>query len=455
MLDFQKKLFQEFKDKQLCVLGFDREGVSTFKILRQIFPNKIIGISDNQKKPINDKKASLHFGKDYLKSLKKYDVIFRTPGIPINLVKKFTKKNVIITSQTKLFFDLCQGSIIGVTGTKGKSTTTTLIYKVLKIKFNNIFLIGNIGYPPLDYLKHIDKNSKIVFELSSHQLSDLQKSPHIAVFLNLFKEHMDYYSSFSQYIKAKESIIKFQTKNDLLIFNTSDALVNKMAKASQAKSISFSVKEKANIDCYFDKDAIYFKKEKFLSIKDSLLIGQFNLANIMPSIVIGRHFNIPKSNIIKAIKNFKPLNHRLEKVGKYSGIIFINDSLSTIPEATIAAINSLEGEIDSLIIGGFDRGIDQTSVAKAIINSSIPVVILLPDTGKKIKNLIKKKINRKIKLIEAKSMNQAVKYAYENTNIGKICLMSPAAASFNMFDSYQDRGNQFIKAIRRWGKINK
>jgi len=430
MLDFQKQLGQKFKNKKICILGFDREGKSTLNFLRQYFPNKTIGIVDIKTIPINDNNISLHLGKNYLKSLKQYQVIFRTPGISIEKVKQFTHNKTIITSQTKLFFDLCPAKIIGITGTKGKSTTASLINHVLKSKFKT-HLIGNIGYPPLDHLKHIDQNSKVVFELSSHQLSDLRQSPHIAVFLNLFPEHLDYYSSFTEYVKAKANITKFQTADDLLIFNINDLEVKKIAKVSQAKKISFS------------------GKEEILSKLDSPLIGKFNLINIIPSIIIGKYFKIPEKTIIKSIKSFKPLANRLEKVGQYNGITFINDSLATIPEATIAAINSLEKEIGSLIVGGFDRGVKQDSLAKAIINSSIPTIILLPDTGKKIKSLINKDIKKEIKIFKASSMIKAVKHAFENTSTGKICLLSPGAASFNMFKDYQDRGNQFKQAVKK------
>ncbi|MFC1627254.1 UDP-N-acetylmuramoyl-L-alanine--D-glutamate ligase [Patescibacteria group bacterium] len=428
MLDFKKELRKRFKNKTICIVGFGREGASTFKILRKIFPDKIIGIADVEKKQINDKLISTYFGKNYLKNFYDYDVIFRSPGIPVDEIKKFTKKNSKITSQTKLFFDLCPSIIIGITGTKGKSTTASLIHQVLKTQFDS-YLIGNIGYPPLDHLKFLNKNSKIIFELSSHQLSDLHKSPHIAVMLNLFPEHLDYYSSFDEYVEAKANITKFQTEEDYLVYNSQDSRVNKIAQSSRAKKIDFSIEEKA------------------ILIKDSPLIGQFNLINIMPSIIIGRHFKISDKKIIEAVKHFKPLDSRLEKVRQYSGITFINDSLATIPQATIAAINSLKEEIGSLIVGGFDRGINQTPLAEAIINSSIPTVILFPDTGKKIKKIIEKRAKRKINLLEAKSMKQIVKFAFENTETGKICLLSPGAASFNMFRDYKDRGDQFKKAV--------
>jgi len=429
MLNFEKKIFQRFKDKKICILGFGREGKSTLKLLRQVFPDKTIGIADIKSKAINDTHIKLHSGKDYLKTLKLYDVIFRTPGIPVTLVKKFTKTNAAITSQTKLFFDLCQANIIGVTGTKGKSTTASLIYQVLKSKFKT-HLIGNIGSPPLDHLEQIKKDSKVVFELSSHQLSDLHQSPQIAVFLNLFPEHMDYYSSFSQYVAAKANITKFQTKKDLLIFNSKSPLVSKIAKTSQAKKIPFP------------------SQEKIISIQDSPLIGQFNLINITPSVIIGKYFKIPEKKIIQIIKGFKPLNHRLEKVGKYNGITFINDSLATVPEATMAAINSLQSGIGSLIVGGFDRGVDQAPLAQAILDSLISTVIVLPDTGFTIKTIIEKHKKKPLKLLKATSMKQAVELAFANTNKGKICLMSPGAASFNMFKDYQDRGNQFKQAVK-------
>ena len=212
----------QLKDKNIGILGFGREGQSSFRLLKKLFPDKNIGILDqNNQIKIKGKSVNTHLGKEYLLALKQYDVVFRSPGISHHKIKKHLNQNTELTSQTKLFFKHCPSQIIGVTGTKGKSTTASLIYSVLKQKYSS-FLVGNIGLPPLDCLAILKPTDKVAFELSSHQLADLTQSPSIAILLNLFPEHLDYYQDFDQYCQAKTNIFKHQSSSDLLIYNSDD-----------------------------------------------------------------------------------------------------------------------------------------------------------------------------------------------------------------------------------------
>ena len=437
MHEWQKKLKKIIAGQKICLVGFGREGQSTLKLLRQIDFKAEIAILDVKNDP------------DYLKEIKKYNFIIRSPGIPVKLIKKYSAAKALLTSQTKLFFDLSPAKIIGVTGTKGKSTTASLIAAVLKQKFN-VQLVGNIGRPPLDYLEKLTPKSFAVFEISSHQLSDLDKSPEVAVMLNLFPEHLDYYADIRQYAAAKKKITQFQKKSDILIYNASDRRIKRIAFKSRAKRVSFSLDHEAGLDCYVKDGFIYYKNKPVFPVAKSPLLGRFNLANIMPAVIIGKYFRLPNELIIKGISKFKPLPHRLEFVAKAKGVTFINDSLSTIPQSAAQAIDSLSGKIGSVIVGGYDRGVGQSPLAEAVVKNSIPVVMLFPDTGKAIKKLIlNAKPKHKPRLIEVDTMAQAVKKAYEYTQVGKICLMSPGAASFNMFKDYQDRGEQFKAAIKK------
>jgi len=261
---------EELKSRRILILGLGKEGMDNFKFLRRLFPNKVLGLADRLNiaeglkvltpKATTRRVASIkfHLGKDYLKSLKQYDIIVKSPGVPIHLpeVERALKQGKII-SQTEIFFENCQGIIIGITGTKGKSTTTALIYQILKegLKqtFNRVNLIGNIGQPVLSYLGNpFDKlkarakeNDIFVYELSCHQLYNLKKPagrqvgvPHIAVLLNIYPEHLDYYKNFKEYIQAKANITRWQTKNDYLIFNSQDKIVREIAKKSKAKKNS-------------------------------------------------------------------------------------------------------------------------------------------------------------------------------------------------------------------------
>lgn len=375
--DKPKKLLEKYKDKiSVLILGMAREGQATSQFLK--------------KYQINSQTADAKKGKDYLKKINDFDIIIKSPGIPyLPEIKKSKNKGKIVTSATSIFFDLCKGKIIGVTGTKGKSTTTALIYEVLKHGGLDVYLVGNIGKPSLQLLDEIDEDSVVVYELSSFQLADLTKSPQIALITNIYPDHLDWHESFENYKKAKMNIFKFQSEKDILIENQNGVVAAK---------------------------------------------------------TVARIFKIPSQKIERAIKNFKSLPHRLEFVAEIKGIKFYNDSLATNPHATIYGINTLGDEIETLIAGGYDRGVDYSILGPVIAKSKIKTLILFPDTGDKIWKAIKE-ADGKQQRIDTKSMEEAVKWAFKKTSAGKICLMSPASASFNMFKDYEDRGEQFKKYV--------
>ncbi len=444
---------EELKQKKILVLGFGKEGKDTFLALRKLFPKKILAIADRlefrklpektQKLLKFDKKLKLYFGKDYLKSLKNYDLIIKTPGIPFKIIKPFLKKDTKVTSQTEIFFDNCPGTIVGVTGTKGKGTTCSLIYQILKRGGLKAHLIGNIGKPVFQALLKAKKNDIFVYELSSHQLQNLKKSPHIAVFLNLYPAHLDYYGNFKQYLKAKLNICRWQKKEDFLIYNFRDKVIREIAKKSPAKKIPIFG---------------YSNILQNVGIKNTDLIGEHNLLNIEAAIKVGEIFKIPEEKIKKAIEEFKPLPHRLEFVGKYKGIEFYNDSLATVPQATEFALESLGNRVKTLILGGFDRGgIDFSSLAKKILKSDIKTLIFLsPGTGEKIwQKIIDLKRKNLPEAFFVSSMREAVKEAYLHTKKGEICLLSPASPSFNLFRDYRERGNLFKKFVKYYGSKSK
>ncbi len=456
--------FKPFQDKKILILGFGREGTNSFRFLRRAFPNKVIGVGDRldlekidkkyQKILKNDNNVVLHFGKNYLKSIKNYDLIIKSPGVPLETIKPFVTKKQKITSQTEIFLKNCPGTTIGITGTKGKSTTTSLIHAVLKTGKIRAYLVGNIGKPVLSYLAKAQKNDVFVYEMSSHHLNRINISPHIAVFLNIYPEHLDYYKNFTEYSRAKQNITLYQTKQDYFIYNASNKLVSETARKTKAKRISFG---EVNSDCRIENGYIFYGKENIFEIKNSPFAGEFYLADIMPAIIVGRLYRIPAKTITQAIKKFKPLRHRLEKVGTYKGITFINDSLATIPEATISAIDSLGENLQTIILGGFERNISFGNLAKKVLGSSVENVILFPTTGEKIWKeislLIKKGgSKRKINGFDASSMADAVKLAYKHTRKGKTCLLSCASSSFNLFRDYKERGDLFRKYVKEFAK---
>lgn len=436
---------EELKDKKILILGLGKEGIDTLKFLRKLLPDKVLGVAD-AKKDLRfmiydlrkDKRIRFHLGENYLGALKNYDVIIKSPGVPIHFpeVERSLKEGKI-TSQTEIFFENCPGEIIGITGTKGKSTTTSLIYGILREGGLKAHLVGNIGKPVLSLLSKSTPKDIYVYELSSHQLQNLKQSPNVAVFLNLFPEHLDYYKDFNEYLRAKKNIARYQRKEDYFVFNPKDKNVRATAKISRGKKLPIDVSG----------------VKKIISQKEIPLKGDFYLENIAAAIEVARIFRIPQEKIKKAIKNFKPLSHRLEFVGTFKGITFYNDSLSTIPETTIAALNSLGKKVQTLFLGGFDRGLSFKKLAQKILKNKIRTLILFPTTGEKIwRETINLKKENNLKAFLVSNMRDAVKLALKYTKRGEICLLSPASPSFGLFKNYKERGNLFKKYVRLYGK---
>jgi len=265
-----------------------------------------------------------------------------------------------------------------------------------------------------------------VYELSSHQLYNLKKSPQIAIFLNIYPEHLDYYKNFREYVRAKANIARYQTKDDYLVFNSGDKLVREIAKKSKAKKIPIK--------------------------------GKYYSLNKAAAKAVGKIFKIPQKIIQKAIREFKPLPHRLELVGNYKRITFYNDALSTIPETAILAMEALGKRVQTIFLGGFDRKINFKKLAKFILkNKNIKNLILFPTTGEKIwKEILKLNTGlTRVKLPKhffVNNMPEAVKLAYENTQKGKICLLSCASTSFSIFRDYKEKGNLFKKYVKKQGE---
>ncbi|MDP2820761.1 MAG: UDP-N-acetylmuramoyl-L-alanine--D-glutamate ligase [bacterium] len=464
----------QLKNKKILILGFGLEGVDTLNFLRRYFPVQKIGVADKNKlkdfpqktqEIINkDKNLEVFLGKNYLKSLGNFEIVFKSPGISLFFkeIKTAEKKGIEISSQTKIFFDLFSGKTIGITGTKGKSTTTTLIYKILKQDKKQAYLLGNIGNPVLGFLQECIKNKNCkekiaVYELSCHQLYNLEKSPNIAVFLNLFPEHLDYYPNLKEYYNSKLSIFLNQKKDDFLVFNADSKEIAKHLGKVKSQKFYFSLsgkKKKFEQGCYFKEDSIYFHKkgkdEKIISRNDILLKGKFNLQNAMAAILAAKIFGVSNADIKSVFRKFPGLEHRLEFVGERKGIKFYNDSLATLPEATIEAINSFE-KVDTLILGGYDRGLVHKELAKRILRKKIKNLAFFPGSGQRIWQEIKKRAgkNAKFNTFFGSSMKEIVDFCYKKTGKNGICLLSCASPSFGLFKDYKDRGDQFKKWIKK------
>lgn len=383
-------------------------------------------------------------GEKYLSAIKDYDIIVKTPGIPIHIAEiEQAYAQDKVTSQTEIFFEQCPGTIIGVTGTKGKSTTSSIIYEVLKTAGKDVGLLGNIGTPMLSFLEGASGKSFFVCELSAHQLYNLKSSPHFAVLLNIYKEHLDYYKDFEEYIRAKANIAIHQSKDDIFIYNSANAEVKRIAGESAAKKIAFN-------------------EYSWICPEKINLIGSFNLENAKIAAIIGRELGIADGIIDQAIAGFKPLENRLELVGTFGGVDYYNDLLSTIQESAVAAIEGLGVRVQTLVAGGYDRNQPFDKLAESILASRIKTLVLFPTTGQRLWEQVKSRAQAsgrlarlgEIKSFFTESMEEAVAYAKKNTAAGNICLLSAASASFNNFRDYADRGNQFRACVRQ-GAENK
>lgn len=446
---------KEIDGNSVVILGYGREGKSVHKYLHEKYPSKRIGIAD-QNDVISEIEGSvtLHVGKDYLKSLSNYDIIIRSPGIPFQTpdLQESIKEGRKVTSETNIFFSECPGVVIGVTGTKGKSTTSSLIYNLLQSSYPDVRLVGNIGNPALAYLPDSNDKTLFVAELSSHQLEDFHYSPHIAVLLAIVPEHLTYHGGFSTYIDAKGNIVKHQSAEDIVVFNPANYNTEKLAEKSSGRKFKFSSHPVGGINCYVKETDIFVESTFIMATNKIPLLGPGNIENVLAAISVGIIMGVDIEKIRKTIKEFKSLPHRLEYVGDRNGIYFYNDSLATIPEATINALEALGANVETLIAGGYDRGLDFSKLGEFLANNTaLKNLILFPTTGEKIWNAVLKTtkgVNPVVKY-DVTIMEEAIDIALANTSPGKICLLSPASASFGIFRNYEERGNKFRELVTK------
>ena len=458
----------QLRDPSILILGLGREGQSTWRFLRSLFPEKILGAADlaslNELPPEaaellrSDPRARLHLGPGYLASLPQYDVIVKAPGIPVTLPEHIqaVEAGKRITSQTDLFFSNCSGQIVGVTGTKGKSTTSSLIYSILKQGGKRAFLVGNIGSPALDLLRESTPDSVFVYEMSSHQLEGLRQSPHIAVLLNVVPEHLDYYASFEHYAAAKENITRHQSPDDWLVYDADHSLPRAIASRSRARTLACSLEKFSAPGCAALEGWVVCslepgREERILATRESPLPGRFNLLNIAAAAAVGRLLGVEAQDIRAAVRGFRPLEHRLEPVGTFGGVRYYNDAIATVPEATIAALDTLGADVETILLGGTDRGIDFAKLATRLLASSVRTIILFPRTGQRIWEAICEQepaADSRFAPVFVDNMEAAVAAAKERTPQGKICLHSPASPSFGLFRDYRDRGEQFKRFVQ-------
>ncbi|NLC96450.1 MAG: UDP-N-acetylmuramoyl-L-alanine--D-glutamate ligase [Erysipelotrichaceae bacterium] len=422
-----ENLVDEFKDKKVLIWGLGLEGNSTYTFIKNILPDQQLFICDRNKPDQSMFKNDIVIDEKDLDT-SEYDIVMKAPGIK---VKKNTGN---ISGQAPLFLKYFKDNVIGVTGTKGKSTTASLIYHVLQGKFSNIYLVGNIGVPCFDILKFMTLDSIVVFEISCHQLEFSTSSPYIGVLLNLFEEHLDFYDSYELYKNAKKQIYLNQTNNQMAIINYD--IINEVEDPERFMWI--------NKDIYADGKTLVTPYDS-VTINETRLIGSHNMSNLAVVYYITHVlYGITNDMFLERVKTFKPLQHRLSFVGTFNTITYVNDSISTIGQSTIQAIKSLDN-VSTVLIGGYERNIDYSELISFLKNVEIDNIILMYKTGKRILGSLDE---TKAKVYYVDDLKEAVKLAKTITKRNKICLLSPAAASFGHFKNFEERGNIFSDLVR-------
>lgn len=436
------ELTRQLIDKEILIFGFGKEGQSTYRLIRELFKNKRIAIQDSSenireneflKEDIKNNLLEFYLGEQALYSHTKdgnYDLVIKSPGISLENMKTPYKEEEL-TSQTQLFLERYAKQTIGITGTKGKSTTSTLIYKMLKAKHEDVLLAGNIGLPMLDLIDQITPYTIIVLELSAHQLQNITISPRVSVILNLFEEHLDHFQTYDKYQKAKLNILKYQKEeSNALIYNANDKLIEKGIKEinKKTKLIPIDIKD------YSFSEPITLK-------------GAHNKFNIMVAYSVAKFLGLESDEGLKSILEFTGLNHRLQFVCKKNGVEYYNDSISTIPQATLAALKSLEN-VQTLILGGKDRGIDY-SILKDILFEfkTLKNIVFVSEAGKRMSTIIKPNPEKETQTLFSSDYKEIVAFCKQKTEKDYKVLLSPAAASYDMFKNFEERGDVFVALV--------
>jgi len=431
----------QYLNKKIAILGLGAEGQDLLTWLKKNSLNCQITIFDK-----NETKGQAY----ETRNLSQFDLIFRSPGFyrlsPMLLAAQ--KQGTEITSVTKLFFSLCPCPIIGVTGTKGKGTTATLITQILKNSGKSVYLAGNIGKPMLELLPLLKKADYVCLELSSFQLQDLTQSPHLAVVLNITSEHLDFHQSVDEYRQAKLNLIKFQAPTDKAVLNSDYPFTRDLT--TQAQKYYFSRLHQVH-GAYVKDHQIYLNIDtKPILIGPTFklqLRGEHNWENITAAITAASLAGASISTIKKTVFKFKGLEHRLELVRELNQVKYYNDSFSTTPETAIAAIKSFTEPI-ILILGGSYKGSDYSALGKTISQSrNLKAIILIGKMGLIIQKSI---LKTNAKIIKGKNtFPQIINQAFKLTSPGDVVLLSPACASFDMFENYKQRGNQFKAYVKK------
>ncbi len=446
LLQFEK----DMKNKRVTVIGIGISNLPLIKYLCELGADvtacdkrthERLGKTADE---LLDLGVKLNLGEDYLSNIDA-ELIFKTPGMRFDVTELLAakQKGAVVTSEMEVFFDICPCKIIAVTGSDGKTTTTTLIHKMLTEQGYKTWLGGNIGNPLLTQTKDMESDDIVVLELSSFQLHTMKKSPHIAVMTNISPNHLDMHKDYEEYIDAKKNIMKYQNKNDILIVNSSNSVTEEIGKSAKGRCVSFSSKKDADI-C-INNGSIFCMGKEILKIDDIKLPGMHNVENYMSA--IGAVHELVSTDAINTVaKTFGGVEHRIELVRELDGVKYYNSSIDSSPNRSINTLRVFKDKL-IMISGGKDKGIEYDEIGPAIVEK-VKVLILIGATADAIENALNKaykdmKIMPCVKVIRVCTYPEAVQKARESAKENDVVLLSPASTSFDMFNNFEERGNLF------------
>lgn len=452
---------EKIKNKKVAIIGL---GISNKPLIEHLYNLKArISVFDNREqekidKDILEKVQELgiksYLGENYLSNLKGFDYIFRSPSCRPDLpeIEAEVERGAILTSEIEMVLKLAPCKIVGVTGSDGKTTTTSLIYEILSKKYK-CFLGGNIGIPLFTKISEIRPEDIAVLELSSFQLMNMELSTDVAVVTNISPNHLNVHKDYQEYIEAKANIFKYQKEDGTLVINYDNDITKNFAKQANSKVVYFSRKEKLPNGVIFDEDTIKIcdndLRRHVINKKDVKIRGLHNIENICAAIAATKDLIGPEDQK-QAIMEFTGVEHRLEFVREIDNVKWYNDSIASSPNRTIAGLNSYNEKI-VLIAGGRDKHLDYDPIAKPIIEH-VDTLIVMGETAEKIKNVVTRELERQKKtlnIIKVANVEEAVKTAKEVAKPNEIVLFSPASTSFDMFKNFEERGKKFKEEVNK------
>lgn len=462
--NFINRKLEEFNkyisNKKIAIIGIGVSNIPLLDYFHQnnakvtIFDRKTLDILDNKVvEKISKYNIDYSLGENYLSKLSGFDIIFRSPSCRPDtkeLVEE-AKHGAIITSEIEMLIKLCPGTVIGITGSDGKTTTTSLTYAILKEKGYDCYLGGNIGIPLFTKLNEMTPESIVVLELSSFQLMNMEISPNISVITNISPNHLDVHKSYEEYIDCKKNIFTHQSSDGIVVLNADNEITNKMKSEANGKVIMFSSKQRLDNGVIYDNKTIKSCEDglrrHIIDVKNVKLRGIHNYENICAAIAATSSL-VDIDTQIKAIIKFAGVEHRLEFIREINEVKWYNDSIGTSPSRTIAGLNSFDEKI-VLIAGGYDKHLDYTPIAKPIVEN-VSALILVGATTEKIYEAVTKELkaqNKDMPIVKCTTLEETISIANKIAKPGEVVLFSPASASFDMFKNFAERGDLFKKLV--------